>query len=220
MRPGRVLVIGLVILAATGAVACSTTRVGGRGGPQSKRAVVGSTGRRPESLGCASAVSSPGQTWPNRWPRPVDEAVAAGPIAWPDALDLASDPGPRSTAAAYAPYHGLSLIVDDLVAVNDGAVVQVRIPASERTRLSLDYLGLSPRTAAGRYAVADGASQVTFHSCSPGSTDGPSSRFDGGFIVAGAQCALVDVYTGDGRQPLVRRIPFGVPAGVCRSDPR
>ncbi|HWH11071.1 MAG TPA: hypothetical protein VG165_08080 [Solirubrobacteraceae bacterium] len=49
--------------------------------------------------------------------------------------------------------------------MNDGAVVLVRIPPSERARLSMDYLGLSPRTAAGRYAVSDGASQVTRRTC-------------------------------------------------------
>jgi hypothetical protein len=168
MHPGRVLAIGLATLTATGAVACSSTRVPGGGGPtRSERAEVGTTGGGPESVGCASAVSSPGQTWPDRWPRPVDQAVVAGPIAWPDALDLASDPGARSTAAAYAPYHGLSLIVDDLVAVDPGEraapalaglprplAPHGRRPVLRRRRRERDHLPLMPAGIDRRAVVA------------------------------------------------------------------
>lgn len=212
--------IGLAGLAMVGAVACGETRPArGPAAPSVGRIAVAPTGAGTVSVGCASAVSSPRQSWSDRWPTPTDRAIVAGPIAWPDALGLATDVGAglASPAAAYAPYRGLSLVVEHVVAVTNGKVARVSIPAAERTRLSMDYTGLQPRTAAGRYAVADGASEVTFHACSPGSTAGPSTLFVGGFIVAGAQCARVAVYTGASSRPIERGIPFGVPASRCRS---
>jgi hypothetical protein len=106
--------------------------------------------------------------------------------------------------------------VEGLVAVTNATTARVRIPASETGRLSLDYTGLQPRNAAGRYAVSDGASQVTFHGCSQRPNGSRSSLFEGGFIVAGAQCARVDVYTGTSGRPIERRIAFGVRGGACR----
>ena len=117
---------------------------------------------------------------------------------------------------SYAPRHGLAPSQKALVVLNAGAVVRVSIPANERARLSLDYTYIQPRDSAGRHRVADGASQVTFKACAPGSNAGDTlSLFDGGFIVAGAQCALVDIYTSASSQPLRRQIPFGVPGRSC-----
>jgi hypothetical protein len=98
-------------------------------------------------------------------------------------------------------------------------VVRVRIPASERTRLSLDYTYIQTgrNTSQGTYfRVADGASQVTFKACSLAQNPtGQPSQFAGAFIVAGAQCARIDIYTSARSRPLVRQLPLGVPARSC-----
>jgi hypothetical protein len=170
------------------------------------------------SVGCASSVFSPGQTWPDHWPGPTGQSIVAGPVAWPEILELAGDsrtPG-RPARASYHAVGGLVVAEKSLIAVNDGATVTISVPPDERRRLSLDYTYIRPRTAAGRYRVADGTSEVTFHACPPGSNDSPSSQFAGGFIVAGAQCARIDVQVGGDAARLERRIPFGVPLRTCR----
>jgi hypothetical protein len=92
----------------------------------------------------------------------------------------------------------------------------VVIPASERARLSLDYTSVPPRDARENlFRVADGASQVTFKACSPGYGYGPQTPFAGGFIVAGAQCARIDIYISASTRPIQRQIPFGVSARSC-----
>jgi len=223
VEPRRLAVTVLAALTVVAAVACGAGGVDGAasqsgGGGGSSGGGGGGGGRlvRTASVSCASAVFSPGQTWPDRWPASPRQAVVAGPVAWPDARELASDSG--FAPSAFAPHDGLALVVESLVAVTDGSLARVGIPASEGERLSLDYTDLQPRTAAGRYRVSDGAQQVTFRACSRGSTEGPSSLFEGGFIVAGAQCATVDVYADEvaGGPPIERRIPFGVPARTCR----
>ena len=152
------------------------------------------------------------------WRSPANGTLIAGPIAWPVLRLLATDSG-GPPAASYAPYHGLATSVKALVAVNAGTVVRVRVPASERTRLSLDYTYIQTgrNTSQGTYfRVTDGASQVTFKACSLAqSPTGQPSQFAGAFIVAGAQCARIDIYTRSSSRPLRRQIPFGVPSPSC-----
>jgi len=147
------------------------------------------------------------------WRSPANGTLIAGPIAWPVLRQLATDSG-GPPAASYAPRHGLATSVKALVAVNAGTVVRVRIPASERMRLSLDYTYIQTgrNTSQGTYfRVADGASQVTFKACSLAQNPtGQPSQFAGGFIVAGAQCARIDIYTSAKSRPLVRQLPLGV----------
>jgi hypothetical protein len=215
----RGLGLGLAIFALGGTAACGATRAAIRRPPPGHHATsAGARGPQAVSVGCASAVFSPGQSWPDRWPEPTTDAIVAGPIAWPDLRTLASDHRPHggSPATAYAPVDGLAFQVEGLVALTDGTTARVQIPANESRRLSLDYTGLQPRNAAGRYNVSDGASRVTFHACSRLPNGPPSSLFEGGFIVAWAQCARVDVYTGTSRQPVARQIAFGVRGSTCR----
>ncbi|HEY5197490.1 MAG TPA: hypothetical protein VIJ51_10740 [Solirubrobacteraceae bacterium] len=217
-RSPRLLAIGLAALTVTGAVAYGASQVVVHVASTGRNGVVyPPRGSQAVAIGCATTVFSPGQTWPNHWPRPLVNTIVAGPIAWPGILALATDAAGRGgpPATTYAPRHGLAFAQDNLAAVTDGAVVTLSIPADERQRLSLDYTYIPPR-ADGRFQVADGASQVTFRGCSPGSNDAPSSLFEGGFIVAGAQCAQIDVYVRPTSRPLVRRIPFGVPRRSCR----
>ena len=172
-------------------------------------------GTQSVTVGCASAVY--GQMGPH-WRSPANGTLIAGPIAWSVVRSLATDSG-GPPPASYAPYHGLAGSVKALVAVNAGTVVRVRIPASERTRLALDYTYIQTgrNTKQGTYfRVADGASQVTFKACSLAQNPtGQPSQFAGGFIVAGAQCARIDIYTSNSSRPLVRQIPFGVPSRSC-----
>jgi hypothetical protein len=165
--------------------------------------------------GCATANPSvPPGTLPRGWRSPSAGTIAAGPIAW---LFLGRA-GPH--LGRLAPRHGLAPAVKAMVEVAAGAVVRVVIPVNERVRLSLDYTSVPPRDARQNlFRVADGASQVTFRACSPVSGEGPQTQFAGGFIVAGAHCALIDIYMRASNQPIRRQIPFGVPARSCPAAP-
>jgi hypothetical protein len=152
------------------------------------------------------------------WRSPANGTLVAGPLAWPYLRNIATDSGaPFPHPASYAPYHGLAPSVKALVLVNAGTTVRVSIPANERTRLSLDYTyiqTLRPVNNGSYMPVTDGASQVTFRACAPGPGVGPT-QFAGGIIVAGAQCARINIYTSANNRPLVRQIPFGVPGHTC-----
>ena len=160
--------------------------------------------------GCADANPSipPGRGLPPGWRSTSAGTIVAGPIAWlylgragPHLVDL-------------TPRDGFAPAVKAMVEVTGGAIGRVVIPANERARLSLDYTSVPPRDARqDLFRVADGASQVTFKACSPGF--GSPTQFAGGFIVAGAQCARVDIYTSANGLPIRRQIPFGVPAHSC-----
>lgn len=161
--------------------------------------------------GCATANlgGGPNEGLAAGWRNPSTGAIVAGPIAWPYLRLLADHSG------SLAPLHGLAPGVKALIVVTAGAVVRVVIPANERARLSLDYSYIPPRDARQNlFRVADGASQVTFKACSS-SYEGPQTEFAGGFLVAGAQCARIDIYTSTSNRPLVRQIPFGVPGRSC-----
>jgi hypothetical protein len=164
-------------------------------------------GSQSVELGCsASAPGSVDLSTPG--------TVAAGPIAWPVLRHYTSQLPP----AHYLLRRRLAPGIKALVAVRSGRVVRVDIPASERARLSLDYTMLPPRavTADSQYfQVGDGARQVTFHACAPASGNGPETPFAGYFIVAGAQCGVIDIYTSASTTPIRRQIPFGVSNRSC-----
>lgn len=170
------------------------------------------------SVGCRDGVygTAYGQLAPD-WRRTSAGTLVAGPMAWVYVRRYASD-FPRPTYhPSYAPVDRLAPAVKVLAVVNVGRTVRVRIPVSERTRLSLDYTFIQPtRIISGNayFRVAAGASEITFAACPRGPGIHPS-QFAGGFIVAGAQCARLDIYVGNRRRPLLRQIPFGVPARSC-----
>ncbi len=165
-------------------------------------------GTQSVTLGCAASVVGP--TTPG-WLSPSNGTLVAGPIAWPVLRRYAAG----IPAAGLAPHNGLALPVKALVSVASGTVVRVSVPTSERTRLSLYYITADPRNAAGYYRVADGERDVTFDACAAGPGVARTTQFAGYFIVAGAQCARVDIYTSTSRQPLRRQIPFGVSQHSC-----
>jgi hypothetical protein len=99
--------------------------------------------------------------------------------------------------------------------VNPGAQVTVSLPSFELRRLALLY-DPSAFKASGLYSLSDGEPSVTFRACMPGQPgpfgfSGPT-QFNGGFIVAGAQCAVLDVaQPGD----LTRTVHVAFGKGEC-----
>jgi len=163
------------------------------------------------TLGCADATE--GQEGP-RWLGTSNTTLFGGPVAWPELRSFASH-FPRSS---YQARRGLVQGVKALIAISLGHVVRVVIPSAERSRLSMDYTFIPTRAILdgyGYFRVSDGASQVTFQSCSPGSHHDPQTAFAGAFLVAGTQCALIDIYTSASSTPLRREVPFGVPERSC-----
>ena len=163
--------------------------------------------------GCATANPGlgPNEGLAPGWHSPSTGAIVAGPITWPYLRLLAQHSG------GLAPRHGLAPGVKALIVVAAGAVVRVGIPANESARLSLDYSNVPPRNARQNlFRVADGASRVTFKACASG--QGPQTEFAGGFLVAGAQCARIDIYTSVSNRPIRRQIAFGVPQRSCPAD--
>ena len=163
------------------------------------------------TLGCADATESPESPG---WLGTSNATVFGGPVAWPELRDFAS----RLSKSSYQARRGLVRGVKALIAVSLGHIVRVLIPPAERSRLSMDYTFIPTRAILdgyGYFRVSDGASQMTFHSCSAGSHHDPQTAFAGYFLVAGTQCARIDIYTTPSSTPLRRQIPFGVPGRSC-----
>lgn len=170
--------------------------------------------REPVSVTVECAAAAWGGPEPSNWVSASTGAVNAGPIGWPVLRNFALS----NSASTYRTRRGLARGIKGLAAVTRGRVARVVVPASERTRLSLDYTPLQPRAIINGYAyfrVSDGAGEAVFHACPQG---GRWTPFAGFFIVAGAQCAVLDIYTTASAQPLVRRVPFGVPGRSCPAN--
>jgi hypothetical protein len=169
---------------------------------------------RPVTVGCRSSVE--GQLAAD-WRSAAAGAIIAGPIAWPYLARAASDARHRlrPVPPSYALWHGLAPALKVLAVVDAGAAVRVSVPPDERARLSLAFTYPSPTPTHDHFPIGDGATDVTFVPCSRAYLHGPT-QFTGLFIVAGAQCARLDVYPGSARRPIVRQVPFGVPARSCR----
>lgn len=138
---------------------------------------------------CADTVS--GQL-ASGWHSPRSGTVVAGPISW---LYL------RQNADRVA--ISKSRFVEALAVVEPGRGVTVSIPTGERGRLALDYTDVAPRR---RFYLSQGASSVTFRPCA-----GPAGKtqFEGGFIVARAQCAEVTIQPVGTATRFRRFIPLG-----------
>lgn len=155
-------------------------------------------------VGCAKSVYGPLDGWRN-----ARSTVRAGPVAWP----YFGAPRARSS---YGPHRGLAVFVKGLLVVEPGRSAIVRVPARERSRLSLYYgTEFNPRANwHGRswFRVPDGAAAITFKACPRGRAAG-WTQFAGGFIVRGPQCAAVEVKARGSARWQRRRISFG--AGTC-----
>ena len=160
---------------------------------------------------CSSANASVpvGSPLPAYW-RTSKRTITAGGIAWFGLGDASYPPG------TLTPHNGLAPAVKSMAVVEDRTQVRVVIPAAERQRLSLDYSNVLPRDPQqSLFRVSDGAYQVTFDGCSKFLAGGANTLFAGGFIVAGPQCATIDVYTSPDGTRVVQRIPFGVSTRTC-----
>jgi len=201
-RVSGVLAVAALVVVFAGSV---QARQPIRSGPQRP------AGTASVTLGCADATE--GQESPG-WLGTSNATVFGGPVAWPELRNFAS----HVPQSSYKARHGLVQGVKALIAVSLGHVVRVVIPTVERSRLSMDYTFIPTRAVLdgyGYFRVSDGASQVTFRSCSPGSYHDPQTAFAGAFLVAGTQCARIDIYVGSSSTPLRRQIPFGVPERSC-----
>lgn len=146
-------------------------------------------------VGCANTVS--GQLGRN-WRSGRAGTVVAGPLAW---VYLRRNINPMAINRSH--------FIQALAVVNPGQRTTVTIPARERTRLSLDYTSVQPRS---RFRVSQGASSVTFKPCpNPPQLEvaGRFSQFAGGFIVSGPQCAEVDVKPAFNPRIIRRYLPLG-----------
>ena len=158
----------------------------------------------PRAIGCAQSVYGQIGSW-----RTAPGTILAGPVGWPNF-------GAPPRRSFYGPHKGLSVFVKGLLAVAPGRTATVRIPAGERSRLSLFYgTHFKPRAHwhdATWFRVSDGDSALTFRACARGRNPG-WTQFAGGFLVRGPQCAVVEVRARGSARWLRRRIAFG--QGTC-----
>jgi hypothetical protein len=164
---------------------------------QSQPAIASATSIGPRT--CASSVSGDlGKDWRKR-----PGTIVVGPIAFPDLFA----PSRTSPASLFAPVHGRYLAQKVLLVVNAKITVRLVIPASElmRLRLLYDPGAWNRADVRGRYRLTTGTAAAIFKACPT------ETQFNGGFLVAGRQCARVLVYVGRRGQPLAARLPFGRP---------
>jgi hypothetical protein len=134
--------------------------------------------------------------------------VAAGPIAWPYVRATYAEQ-PRSLfAARRGRYRGQKA----LAVVDAAAAVNVKVGARSPASVLYDPALFND---SNLYRLGDGAKSFTFRACSDEET-----QFNGGFVVARAQCLLIDV---SWRAPSGLRsgrafLPFGTGVEPCPPD--
>ena len=143
---------------------------------------------------CGSSVYGDlGKDW-----RRKPNTIIVGPIAFPNTFP----PDGREPASSFAPVRGRYPGQKVLLVVAGKTTVRLVIPTSERRRLRLLY-DPSSWSPSGLYRLSAGDDASAFQAC-PDET-----QFNGGFIVAGPQCARVLVYVAPRARPLTARLPFG-----------
>jgi hypothetical protein len=143
-------------------------------------------------------------------------SIIAGPLVFYYADQYAEQP-----ASIFAPvpaqsghYAGQKL----LVLVRRGAVATVIVPESQRRYAALLY-NPADFNDSNEYRIEDGESAVTFKACKKGEASpvgGPlnaMTQFNGGFIVAGARCLLLEVLVRGEQRTIPVTLSFG--AGRC-----
>lgn len=100
------------------------------------------------------------------------------------------------------------------MAVEAGAVINVAVQASSRASLLYNPAVFND---ANLYRLSDGSKSFTFRACPD-----EEIRFNGGFVVAGAQCLRVDVSwrTPSGVRSTSAFLPFGTAASPARPTER
>jgi hypothetical protein len=138
------------------------------------------------------------------------QSVVVGPLAFV-ALRYAATQPSADFRRRGGHYQGLKV----LAVVEAGATVTLTVPAAERRHLALLYDPAAWKED-NRYRLGDGDTAVTFQSCPPEQTPpgADGTQFNGGFLVAGARCATLEVATPAWRTP--RRVTVSFGAGRCR----
>ena len=148
---------------------------------------------------CRSAVyGDVGESWRRN-------AIGVGPLAFVQAKAFAG-----WSRSSLAPLRGTTDRYEAqkvLVIVTSGATVTLSVPAAERQSFALLY---DPSQFGKRsYRVSSGEWKVTFHACRWQQAGGFVPGFNGGFIVAGPRCVVLNVFVqGKPRSRLV--LPLGV----------
>ncbi|HEY7280510.1 MAG TPA: hypothetical protein VID47_02850 [Actinomycetota bacterium] len=153
---------------------------------------------------CADAVhGSLGSGWRT-------SSVSAGPIAFVGLAEYRNE-APGNFRHRPGGWGGAKV----LAVVTAGRTVTVTVPDAEAGRLALLYSVTSFHDS-GLYRPGDGERSVTFRACPPGQTAAGEggTQFNGGFVVAGAQCATLDVTTDGGP---ARHVRFAFGRGACSS---
>jgi hypothetical protein len=147
--------------------------------------------------GCEAAVFG---TLSRDWRK---HAVIAGPLAW-----LGTEGYAREPARRFRERGSRYLFQKALAIVKAGALVKMVVPEGERDRLALTYGGAGH--ADNLYELSEGESSWKLRACNDTAT-----QFNGGFVVAGAQCAEVDVFVEGRSEPIRAFIGFGTGAEPC-----
>jgi hypothetical protein len=102
-----------------------------------------------------------------------------------------------------------------LLLVRRGKTVTLVVPPSARQSVSLLYDPTVWKNS-NAYRVAEGDAAMTFEACEGlyGARPHEYTQFNGGFVVAGARCAPLDVHAEGSDRPLRATLSFG--AGRCR----
>jgi hypothetical protein len=142
--------------------------------------------------GCDTAVFG---TLGSDWRR---HAVVVGPLAWLGTEGYASEPARHFRDRGGGRY----LFQKALIVLEPRALVTVVVPVGERGRLALAYGGSSP--ADNLFELSEGEPRWSFRACADAET-----QFNGGFVVAGAQCAVLDISVQGRAEPMQASIGFG-----------
>jgi len=151
----------------------------------------------PVNRDCSTSV---GGDLPPDWQR---YTVAAGPLTlyyWNSSTLTRPDAFNARAPGRYSP-------LKILVLVRGRATVTLSVPLGERRSVALVYG--PPREWRRTMRVSDGHAATTFSGCS--GSDSDETQFNGGFIVAGVQCATFDVRVGTQPDAMKLAVPFGVP---------
>jgi hypothetical protein len=131
----------------------------------------------------------------------LSDSIRAGPFSI-----YGVDTNPSSYGHIAAANNARYPLEKAVIIVEQNVVATVVVPSELRPSLSLFY-DRSNQSSETRRLISDGDVSTTFIGCSTGPTP-----FGGSFIVAGAQCAVVEVYVDYQRSPEQVLIPFGVDA--------
>jgi hypothetical protein len=141
--------------------------------------------------------------------RTAPGTIRVGSVAWPNF-------GVPRRRSSYGPHDGLAVFVKGLLLVAPGRTVTVRIHSSRPSRVALLYgKSFEPRAqwhGAGWFRISDGSAALTFKAC-PRSRSSHWTQFAGGFLVRGAQCAIVEARAQGSSRWRRRPIAFG--KGTC-----